>query len=89
MLHVAEMPVMQWISSPTRKDQIKMMVYGFKSWKQPRAEMQGKVVYTRPKVVRPFPGPCASGSYVQRAALLCVRLWLWLAPIKENLSSDN
>jgi hypothetical protein len=28
-------------------------------------------LYTRPKVVGPFPGPCASGSYVHRAALFC------------------
>jgi hypothetical protein len=27
--------------------------------------------YIRPKVVGPFPGPCASRSYVHRAALLC------------------
>jgi hypothetical protein len=39
------------------------------SWKQPLAEMQGKVVYIRPKVVGPFPGPCASGSNMHRAAL--------------------
>jgi hypothetical protein len=31
--------------------------------------MQGKFVYIRPKVVRPFPRPCGSGSYVQRAAI--------------------
>jgi hypothetical protein len=31
--------------------------------------MQGKVAYIRPKVVRPFYGPGASGSYVHRAAL--------------------
>jgi hypothetical protein len=31
--------------------------------------MQGKVVYIRPKVDRPFPGPYASGSYVHWAAL--------------------
>jgi hypothetical protein len=42
----------------------------FKSWKQPLAEMQGKTTYMRPKVVRPFPGPCASGSYVHRATFL-------------------
>jgi hypothetical protein len=40
--------------------------HGFKSWKQPLA---GKVVYIRPKVVGLFSGPCASGSYVHRAAL--------------------
>jgi hypothetical protein len=39
------------------------------SWKQPLAEMQGKAVYIRSKVVGPFPGPCASRSYVHRAAL--------------------
>jgi hypothetical protein len=42
---------------------------GFKSWKQPLAEMQEKTAYIRPKVVGPFPGPCASGSYVHRATL--------------------
>jgi hypothetical protein len=31
--------------------------------------MQGKTVYIRPKVVGPFPGPCADGSYVHRSAL--------------------
>jgi hypothetical protein len=31
--------------------------------------MQGKAAYIRLKVVAPFPGPCASGSYVHRAAL--------------------
>jgi hypothetical protein len=43
--------------------------HGFKSWKQPLAEMQGKTAYIRPKVVRPFSGPWASGSYVHWAAL--------------------
>jgi hypothetical protein len=32
------------------------------------AEMQGKAAYIRPKVVEPFLGPGASGSYVHRAA---------------------
>jgi hypothetical protein len=31
--------------------------------------MQGKTVYIKPKVVRPFPGPGASGSYMHQAAL--------------------
>jgi hypothetical protein len=31
--------------------------------------MQGKSAYIKPKVVRPFPGPYASRSYVHRAAL--------------------
>jgi hypothetical protein len=31
----------------------------------------GKVAYIRRKVVGSFPGPCASGSYVHRAALYC------------------
>jgi hypothetical protein len=31
--------------------------------------MQGNATYIRPKVVGPFPGPCASGSYVHRDAL--------------------
>jgi hypothetical protein len=39
-------------------------------WKQPLAEMQGKAAYIIPKVVGPFLGPCASGSYVHRADLL-------------------
>jgi hypothetical protein len=38
-------------------------------WKQPLAEMQGKAAYIRPEVVKPFPGHCASGSYVHRASL--------------------
>lgn len=40
------------------------------TWKQPLAKMQEKAAYKRPKVVGPFPGPCASGSYMHRAALL-------------------
>jgi hypothetical protein len=32
--------------------------------------MHGKDVYIRPKVVRPFPEPCASRSYVHQAAPL-------------------
>jgi hypothetical protein len=32
--------------------------------------MQENVAYIRPKVVRLFPGPCASGCYVHRATLL-------------------
>jgi hypothetical protein len=40
------------------------------SWKQPLAQMQGKAVYIRTKVVRPFPRPCASGSYVHQVAPL-------------------
>jgi hypothetical protein len=35
-------------------------------------KMQGKAVYIRPKVVRPFPGDCASGSYVHQAAFFLV-----------------
>jgi hypothetical protein len=42
---------------------------GFKSCKQPFAKMQGKNTYIRPKVIRSFPRPCASGSYMHRAAL--------------------
>jgi hypothetical protein len=37
--------------------------------KQPLAEMQEKAAYIKPNVVGPFPRPCASGSYVHRAAL--------------------
>jgi hypothetical protein len=44
-------------------------VMGSKSWKQPLVEIQGKTAYIRPKVVGLFPGPCASGSNVHRAAL--------------------
>jgi hypothetical protein len=43
--------------------------HGFKFWKQPLVEMQGKTVNIRPKVVGPFPAPCASWSYMHRAAL--------------------
>jgi hypothetical protein len=32
--------------------------------------MQGKAAYIRPKVVGPFPRPCASKSYMHRAALM-------------------
>jgi hypothetical protein len=39
--------------------------HGFKSWKQPLAQMQEKTAYIRLKVV----GPCGSGSYVHQAAL--------------------
>jgi hypothetical protein len=38
----------------------------------PLAEMQEKAAYIRPKVVGAFPGSCASGSYVHRAALFNV-----------------
>jgi hypothetical protein len=44
--------------------------HGFKSWKQPLAEMQGNATYIRAKVTGPFPRPCASRSYVHRAALI-------------------
>jgi hypothetical protein len=44
-----------------------------KSWKQPLAEMQGNVVYIKPKVVRPFPKPSASRSYMHQAAFF---LWM-------------
>jgi hypothetical protein len=37
-----------------------------KSWKQPLAEKQEKTVYIRPKVVRPFSGPCATGATCTR-----------------------
>jgi hypothetical protein len=52
-----------------------------KSWKQPLAEMQGNVAYIRPKVVRPFLGLRASGSYVHRAALFSpiFAFFLWLS----------
>jgi hypothetical protein len=46
--------------------------HGFKSLKQPLAEMQGKTAYIRPKVVEPFLGPCASGSYMHRTALYII-----------------
>jgi hypothetical protein len=41
-----------------------------RTWKQPLAEMQGNAAYRRPKVV----GPCASSSYVHRAALLVLKI---------------
>jgi hypothetical protein len=44
--------------------------HGFKSWKEPLAETRGNAAYIGPKVVGPFPGPCTSGGYVHRAALL-------------------
>jgi hypothetical protein len=40
-----------------------------KSWKQPLVEMQEKAMYIRPKVVGPFPGPYATGSYMHWAVL--------------------
>jgi hypothetical protein len=33
-------------------------------------------VYIRPKVVGPFPKPCARGSYVHRAAFFYSRIFL-------------
>jgi hypothetical protein len=48
--------------------------HGFKSWKQLLAEMQENTAYIRPKVVRPFPGPCISGSYVHQAAFFLTTL---------------
>jgi hypothetical protein len=52
--------------------------------------MQGKAVYTRPKVVRFFPGPCASGSYVHWAALYtlmykCYHLYLFTLDVSYVL----
>jgi hypothetical protein len=41
----------------------------FKSCKYPLVEMLGKAVYIRTKVVGPFPGPCANGSYMHKADL--------------------
>jgi hypothetical protein len=61
--------------------------HGFKSWKWHLAEIQGKATYIRPKVVGSFPGPCASESYVHRAALTIVcrtkvgdKFMLWTIP---------
>jgi hypothetical protein len=45
------------------------------SRKQPIAEMQRKTAYIKPKVVGPYPGPGASGSYVHRAALFYYYLY--------------
>jgi hypothetical protein len=42
------------------------------SWKQPLTKMQKKIVYVRPKVVRLFSKPDASGSYVHWAALYSI-----------------
>jgi hypothetical protein len=39
--------------------------------------MQGKTVCIRPKVVGPFPGLYASGSYVHRAAPFTLVLCAW------------
>jgi hypothetical protein len=55
-------------------------VMSFEPWKQPLAQMLGKVVYKRlvfepfpgpqnPKVFKPFLGPYASRSYVHQTAL--------------------
>jgi hypothetical protein len=49
-----------------------------KSWKQPLAEMQGKTAYIRHTVVEPFPGLCASGSYVDRAAIFYSIFSAWI-----------
>jgi hypothetical protein len=38
------------------------VIHGFKSWKRPLAEMQGKTVYIRPKVV----GPCTGLPFTVR-----------------------
>jgi hypothetical protein len=46
--------------------------HGFKCWKQPLVEMQGKAVYIRPKVAGRFLGHCVSGSYMHRAAQSCL-----------------
>jgi hypothetical protein len=43
--------------------------HGFKSWKQPFAEVQGKTVYIRPKVVRPFSDPMQVGATCTRLPL--------------------
>jgi hypothetical protein len=61
----------------------------FKSWKQPLAEMQGKALYIRPKVVRPFPIPCASGSYVHRAALYILLVLYAAGRVKHSSYSDR
>jgi hypothetical protein len=42
--------------------------------KQPVAEIQGKVMYVRAKVVRLYRGPHASRSYVHRAAHVSSRV---------------
>jgi hypothetical protein len=46
------------------------------SCKQPLTEMQGKTAYIRTKVVGPFPGPCASGSYMHRADPFTMLTWI-------------
>jgi hypothetical protein len=49
----------------------------FSLWKQPLVEIPRKAVYIRPKVVGPFSGPCAKGSYVQRGCPFKVFLFLF------------
>jgi hypothetical protein len=51
-----------------------------KSWKQLLAEMQGKTAYIRSKVIGPFLGPCASGSYMLWAACFLKILTSYDAP---------
>jgi hypothetical protein len=42
--------------------------------------MQGKAKYIRPKVVEPFPRPCASRSYMNKADRFSeARLWIIVA----------
>jgi hypothetical protein len=55
--------------------------------------MQGKAAYIRPKVVRPFPGPYASGNYVHRATRiqfllvldLEICLTVYCCPVHNNV----
>jgi hypothetical protein len=46
------------------KSSILLIFFMIKSWKQSLAELQGNAAYIRSKVVKPFPGPYASGSYM-------------------------
>jgi hypothetical protein len=50
--------------------------------------MQGKAVYIRPKVVGPFPGPCANGSYVHRAALFLLPMNLAFLSCLQDSNID-
>jgi hypothetical protein len=51
--------------------------------------MQEKVVYRRPKVIGPFPGPCASGSYVHRAAFFLSHYIAFLCLQNSTLSLEE
>jgi hypothetical protein len=59
----------------------------FKSWKQPLVVIQGEAAYIRLKLVGPFPGPCASRSYMHRAALYTGFGYIMMQIAEANLAS--